>query len=165
MQKILIPSLLIILIFLCGCEKNSDVNPITQNISFTVETVFQNQEYCFSAQTDNNSNLKITVNFPENLKSLKLYFNADTVEMDFWGLKKEIPLSSFEEDSLFRMVYEGITTAKNAEELKLENDNFFTEFKIGSNYYKMLFGESGLPIGIRNTDNSLDIQFKSINLN
>ena len=153
--------LCLLLIFsLCACGNKTEAIPETKNLSFCVATVSQNTEYILSATTNQNSQLHLTVENPENIANLKMFFCGDTVKINYLDLEKEIPLVSLHPDSVFRILYEGILKASETENLSIEDDKYFIPFSVETEDYFIYFGQSGLPLEIKAKDNETRILIK-----
>lgn len=156
--------LLLLIFFLCGCEDITQAKPETRNLSFTAVTVFENTEYVLSCNTDENSNLHLTVNKPDNIANLKMFFADKNVKIDYLELEKEIPLNSLESASVLRILYEGILKASKTENLLVEDDIYFVPFSLQGENYFFYFGQSGLPLEIKSKDNKLQIFIKGVTI-
>ncbi len=157
--------LFLLLVFsLCACENKTESKPETKNLSFTATTVSENTEYLLSANTDENSGLYLTVENPESMANLKMFFSKETVKINYLDLEKEIPVDSLQTDSVFRILYEGILKASKTENLSVENDKYFIPFSVDDKEYLIYFGQSGLPFEIKSKDNKTQILIKSASI-
>ena len=161
MRKIVI--CLGLILCLTSCRQAEEVVPQTANLGFCVHTVWNKTEYVLDGETDQNSNLSFSVTEPEELKNLKFFLKDDKVTVRYLDLEKEIPLKSFEEDSPFRVVYEGFKSAENPEKVYTENGEYFTEFSLGKEDYRFTFSQGGLPISISTSKENL-IMFKGLRI-
>lgn len=161
MRRLLLCSLLL-LFFLCACSSVSTVKPETENLAFTVVGVFDNIEYILSATTDDSSNLTLTVQNPENLANLKLCFTADTVKLNYLDLEKHISTESFGEYSFIRILYEGFLNASKTQSLEFQNDEYFLDYKIENQNFRIYFGSSGLPLKIEGENTEIIIKGATI---
>ncbi len=154
---------LLLLIFcaflLVGCKDTGGVTVNTKNLAFTVESDFKNTAYLFSATTDSEGRLALTVNEPESIENFKLFFNDDSVRLNYLELENEIPLKSLEENSVFMILYEGF---KDFSSPQFRENEFFTEFNVGNEKYEFYFAESGLPLYIKGDD--AVIYFKGVRI-
>lgn len=158
MRKLILCLLLIL--SLCACENKTEAKPETENLSFSVTTVLQNTEYILSATTNHNSELHLTVKNPENIADLKMHFGNKKVKINYLDLEKEISIDALQADSVFRILYEGISKASKTENLSIEDDKYFIPFSIENRDYFFYFGQSGLPFEIKAKDNETHILIK-----
>ena len=159
MRKIIIP--LIFILILCSCSKNSNVKPVTGNLSFTLQSVLNNNEYIIDAKTDSDSNLSLSFKAPENLKNLKMHIKDYNITVNFMDLEKEIPLKSVEEDSPISIIFEAVNTALKTEKLDFKDNEYLCDFNVKNSDYSFIFSQSGLPLSIKKNDENL-ILFKSV---
>ena len=158
MRKLILCLLLIL--SLCACENKTEAKPEIKNLSFCVATVSQNTEYFLSATTDENSNLHLTVNTPKDIADLKMFFCDKKVNVNYLGLEKEISIDALQADSVFTVLYKGISKASKTENLLIEDDKYFIPFSVENKDYFFYFGQSGLPLEIKSKDNETQIIIK-----
>lgn len=157
LRKLLLLNI-IICFFLCGCQNKTNFTPKTNNLIFTVET----DSYVFNAATDKNSNLNISIIAPENIANFKYIFKPDDVTINYLNLTKEIPLKSFEEDSVFKIIYLGFLYANKQSEFYFNNDEISLKYSVNDKDFQLFFSESGLPLKIESTDKKTEILFKGM---
>ncbi len=159
MRKIII--CLSLLILLTSCKSAEEIKPKTQNLRFTLHTVWNKTEYILNGETDDISRLFLSVTSPKGLENFKISSDFQSVKINYLDLEKEIPLKAIEEDSPLRVIFEGIKSARTNTEMFEKNEEFFTEFSLKSSNYRFVFTESGLPISIKGENNNLII-FKGL---
>ncbi len=162
MKKILLTFILIC--FLCSCSKNVTVKPQTQNLTFDINCTLKKEPYSFLVQSDNNSNLTITIKKPDTLKNFKMNFQDEICQIDYLGLKKELPLDSFEKESVLRIFYEGFSKSKYTSELVFQDNEYFLEYRFNENKYRFYFSQKGLPLSIKGVDNDKEILIKGVTI-
>ncbi len=160
MRKLLLSFILIF--SLCACSPASTVKPETKNLTFTAVGVFDETEYILSAGTDENSNLSISVQNPENLANLKLSFTPNNVMLNYLNLEKTLSLDSLSEFSFFRILYEGILNASETQCLELKDDEYFFTYLVSDEKFTFYFGQSGLPLKIEGKN--IEIIIKGISI-
>ncbi len=162
MKKLFLPFL--ILCFICGCSKTTTVKPQTQNLKFNIECTTNKEKYAFSAHSDNNSNLTLTVKKPETLENLKIIFSNTTNKIEFLGLEKELPLDNLEKESVLRIFYEGFLKSKYTSELVFQENEYFLEYRFNENKYRFNFSQNGLPLSIKGVGNDINILIKGVKI-
>lgn len=163
MPKKALPTIIFLLIFLCSCKESVDFTPTLRQIEFTVQTVWKDTNYLFSVVTDNELNATVTVQEPTAIEGLKMTFSPQTVKTEYRGIKNELPLSAFDESSLFAVVYSILLqTDKSQNKIERQEENILIPCEITGTDYRIYFSETGLPLKIESPDTT--ILFKGISI-
>lgn len=91
-------------------------------------------------------------------------FQDEICQIDYLGLKKELPLDSFEKESVLRIFYEGFSKSKYTSELVFQDNEYFLEYRFNENKYRFYFSQKGLPLSIKGVDNDIEIFFKGVTI-
>ena len=163
LQKLVIP--LILIISLCSCNTANTTKPFKENISFTLQGMWNNTEYSFYGKTQDNSKLILKILSPERFKDCEVILSGDNISFDYLGLKIEDSIFNLQPESPFRCLAKGFNTAFSEEtQTVLKNDKIFFTFKLNSTDYNFYFGATGLPIEISEKNENNFLQFKNVTI-
>lgn len=150
-KSLLFISLSVVLLF-CSCAQKSKLKPISDSFAFTAIAKWDNTEFEIDTAVYSEETV-FTIKSPEKIRNLKLAFSGDSVNLYYLGLEKSFNISQIEPSSPVRIIYEGLSCAKdeNSEITKKETE-YFLKYSVANNQYLLYFSETGLPIKI--TDKS-----------
>ncbi len=151
MKKLLIIFPLIFIF--CSCSSPTEFAPITANLTFTAVTEINNVSYNLLCNTDQASNLTVTVSEPESNKDFEYAFSHSDITLKYLDLEKKITVEDLSADSPVRIIYEA---------LKAPIKNETADFKISGKSFTIFFAQSGLPLKIEGE--SLTVIFKGITI-
>ncbi|MBO5089651.1 MAG: hypothetical protein J6C27_01900 [Clostridia bacterium] len=157
MKKILC---IISLVLLVGCNAESNIKPVTRNISFTAEMTYYNEYYEMAAEIYNNGDAKISLTHPEELSGLTFNIKNNDVIAEFNGIKIET------DDSYKTAAVNFLYSAFKAENQKVNenNDRFFTKGKCDGGEYTMYISGTGLPLKICDSADRFEIIIKNLTI-
>ncbi len=144
-------------LLLVGCAAESDIKPVTRNISFTAEMTYFNEYYEMVAEVDENGDAKISLTHPEELSGLTFNIKNGDLIAEFNGIKIEA------DDSYKTAAVNFLYSAFKAEEPKVykNNNRFFTKGKCDGGEYTMYISGTGLPLKICDSADRFEIVIKN----
>ncbi len=160
MQKLLIPFLIVSLLTFSGCKKTSTVKPKFDNLFFTVDVLWETQNFVYSATTEN-SQLFLTSVSPENQKNTKIAIKNDTLTFNYLGLEKSISSGQIPQNSFLNILRLAFNTKENVIN---ENNSYYIKLTDDKNEYLLFITQSGLPLKIICSDSENQILFKGVTI-
>ncbi len=151
---------IISLFLLAGCTAESNIKPVTRNITFTAEMTYYNEYYEMAVEIYTNGDAKISLTHPEELKGLTFNIKNGGLSAEFDGIKIET------DDSYKTAAVNFLYSAFKNEEQKVykNDDRFFTKGKCDSGEYTMYISGTGLPLKICDSADRFEIIIKNITM-
>ncbi len=162
MKKFVVLPLLTVFV-LCGCAKPKNITPVLNNISFTSNILYEDQEFLCDVSIIENK-ISCTVNSPEQLKGLAFNVDQNNLSAEFMGLSYEYDLNSLPHGSIIKILFKILNDVTELEVLSTEKN---CEIKGSTDGYKyeFVFSPSGLPIILKFENLDLQIKFNNVVIN
>lgn len=150
----------LILLLLCGCTKTKQVEPILNNISFTAQIEYGDDNFvCDTTLADNALNLIVVE--PSEIGGLTLSFTKDSAQAEFNGITFNPDLDSIPQGAIAKVLLAVLNDVK-AKTITCVDKNCEITSKVDDYKYKFIFSPSGLPILLEIDNLDLKINFNNV---
>lgn len=153
-------ALLFPLLLLVGC--GGRVKPVCRNIGFNINYQKNNQDYSVFCSVDNLGNLTATINSPQEIAGLKVFFSDNTTKTEYLGLTQErVQGESF---FLLNNIYTVFLNLENAK--PVSKDGMFTAvLDANGQNCKVTITNMGIPIKLEFSENETELEIKNLTFN
>ena len=155
----------LVLLLLCGCADNKTVAPVLDNISFTAQIDYGDNEFVGNA-TLSNDTINLTVTEPQEIKDLILKLDKNGVTAEFKGVTYTPDINSLPQGAIAQVLYNVLNDIAASQDTAIcDEENCVIKNKINGYDYEFTFSPSGLPISLEIDDLDLEIKFKNVTVN
>lgn len=161
-KKILV--LPLILLTLCGCLEKRTVMPILNDITFTAEIDYGEDEFVCDLFVSDGA-LKVILNEPEEIKDLTLIVNKNGVTAEFKGVTYTPDINSMPQGAFVKLLFNILNDISNNDSLVCDDENCKITGRLDGYEYEFTFSPSGLPISLYIDQIDLKIDFKNVTVN
>ncbi len=160
MKKLMVLPLVLVFIFLfCGCADNKAVKPLLENITFTMQIVYENSIILCDAELEKSA-LKLTVFEPKTIKGFTLVIDKNGCNARFGDITYDFQ----KHNDLGNIIYNIIQEAKSKKDIKINAKNAIIKGKIDGCNYEFAFSPAGLPLSLKTENPKLKINFKNVTI-
>lgn len=150
----------LLLVFLCGCSKSTQVKPVLDNISFEAEISYGDDNFvCDTILQENN--LSLSVIEPDEINGLSLTLDENSVKAEFNGLSFEPDINSIPQGAVAKVFFAILNDAEG-KLLDYNEQNCVLNGIAAENKYQFIFSPKGLPISLTVDELDLKINFKNV---
>lgn len=154
----------IVLLLLCGCAEQKAVTPVLDNISFTAEIDYGDNEFAANATLAEDA-LNLVVTKPQEIKDLTLDITKNGVTAEFKGVTYTPEISSLPEGAIAQVLYNILNDIAGNKTANCDEENCVIKSQVNGYEYEFTFSPSGLPISLQIGDLDLEIKFKNVTVN
>ncbi len=151
------------LLMLCGCAPKSTVAPILENISFTAEIDYGDDEFTADVKLMQDA-LNLVVTEPQEIKDLTLDITQNGVMAEFKGVTYTPDINSLPQGAIVQVLYEVLNDIRQNTAV-CDEENCNISGKAEGYKYDFEFSPSGLPISLTVDGLDLEIDFKNVTVN
>ncbi len=153
------------LLVLCGCTQKSTVAPILENISFTAEIDYGDNEFTADAKLAQDA-LNLVVTEPQEIKDLTLNITKNGVTAEFKGVTYTPDINSLPQGAIVQVLYRVLNDIRASQNTAVcDEENCNISGKAEGYKYDFEFSPSGLPISLAVDELDLEIDFKNVTVN
>ncbi len=153
---------MLILLLMCGCTAQKQVSPVIDNISFTADITYVEQNYVCDA-TILDSTLNLCVIEPENIKGLSLKIDKNGVTAEFKGIEHAMDVNSLPQNAVIQILFKILNDITD-KTIDVSRENCEITGNIDGNKYLFVFSPSGLPISLKIDNLDIEIKFNNVTL-
>ena len=136
-----------ILVLNTGCKKSSAVTAVTTGLSFIARISYENNIIECSAVINKDGVAEITVIKPTSIAGLTATLDGNTA-LTYNGLTHTLSGHLPEQNPIY-LIYEILSHAeKQKNQVKKQDNSYILEGETDNTEYRIILGESGLPIKI-----------------
>lgn len=162
-------TLSLIAVLLCGlsaCKKpETSLTPVTKGISFSCSLTYYNECYEGNAQIDDDGVMALTLTAPASLDGLAFVFDGDNATATYKGLSYGYRLSSVPEGMAVSTLYQILRDTFDPEaQVILQDDLYCMTGKTASADYRIVFGQTGLPISASAPETGFTVSFQNVTI-
>ena len=163
MKKAVI-SVLMLIVFLCGCGgKNKSAIPVTKGVSFIADVTYYTECYTCEVAVDEKGIMTATVTSPEELSGVKLKFDGENVTAEYLGLTYTLKTDTMPLGNVALSIYTVFThIAENGLTAEQDESNCIIENEIEGEKYEFIFAPSGLPLELKMPQKELKVIFNNV---
>ena len=167
MRKFICLIFSLVFIVLCGCDnKNNQVTAITSGLSFTALVEYKNEEYEFKVTIPKDSVMTAEIISPKRIKGSIFEFSNSNLLFRCDDLEYKTSLQNLPENFPVGFVYSVFCDiAEKSQQVQIQNDQHFISGKTQNFNYKLLLGNTGLPIKITDNKNNITAIIKQATIN
>ena len=155
----------LILLLICGCAEKKSVTPVLNDISFTTEIDYGDDEFMANAELTQDA-LKLVVTEPQEIKGLTLNITKNGVTAEFKGVTYTPNINSMPEGAIIQVLYNVLSDVRTSQNTAVcDEENCEIKGKVDSYEYEFEFSPSGLLISLDIDNLDLDIKFKNVTIN
>ena len=139
-----------------GYNKGPDVTVVTSGLSFVAKLSYMKNIYDYSVIIDKNG--KTTINYisKSDEPGTDYIFEDDTVIYSYNGLEYKTDISAIPDNSIADFIYTVFKECKNIQnKVYFKNQEYYIKGETDKYKFKMVVGQTGLPIKI--TDSKMGI--------
>ncbi len=156
----LIPFIVLLLFSFSGCKKASAVEPKFNNLSFTVDALWDDVHYIFDGSVKENR-LYLTAISPETQRNIKIAIKEQELTFNYLDLEKILSANQLPKNSVLSVLLSCFTEKNN---VYCENDRYYIKLKDDRKDYIFYITQSGLPLKICEEKGNNQILFKGITI-
>ena len=159
-------SVLMILMLLCGCSKNTKTStPVTKGISFTADVTYYNENYTCDVDVNEEGIMSAKVTYPEELKGVSLRFDGETVTAEYLGLTYTLKTDTMPLGNVALSIYKVFTDVTEKGLMAEQNEgNCIIENEVNGEKYEFTFSPSGLPLELKIPDKEFQVVFNNVTI-
>lgn len=144
----------IILINLCGCKSNSEVEATVSDISFTAEADYGGKKLEYAVKIDSAGNTETEILKSGKPSGFKVLNDGVNTVFTLDGIEHKTSLSSLPEGIITDLFYICFKDAAG-KPVQADENSFLVEGNTDKYNYKITLGETGLPLKL--TESNLNI--------
>ncbi len=152
------------LLLLCGCAQNKTATPILNNISFTAEIDYDENEFVADITVAEEA-LNLAVIEPQEINGLILNITKNGVAAEFKGVSYTPDISSLPQGAVVQILYNILNDISSGKTASCDNENCTITGRVDGYKYEYEFSPSGLPISLKVDALNLEIDFKNVTIN
>ncbi len=154
----------LVLLLLCGCAQSKTATPILNNISFTVEIDYGENEFVADVAVAEDD-LNLAVIEPQEINGLILNITKNGVTAEFKGISYTPDISSLPQGAIIKVLYNILSDISSGKTASCDNENCKITGRVDGYKYEFEFSPSGLPISLNVYALDLEIDFKNVSIN
>ncbi len=155
-------ALSLVLLTFCGCAQKNIVSPVLDNISFTAEIDYGDNELTADAKLTQGA-LNLIVAEPQVIKDLTLNITNNGVTVEFKGVTYTPDINSLPQGAIAEVLYDVINDIGVSQNTVVcVEENCKIKGSVNGYEYEFTFSPSGLPISLSIDELDLDIEFKNV---
>lgn len=167
MKKILTVLLVITIVFaITGCNgKKTDIVPVTKGISFTAQIDYYNECYECLVTVNDKNDMIIELTSPDTVKGMTFNFKDNDVTVKYNDLQYKYSLDSMPEGVVCSYIYQIFNnTMEDNVDVMSDKDCYYIQGETKNCKYKMILGETGLPIEIKENESGMNVTLKNVSV-
>lgn len=158
-------ALTIALLTVSGCAQKSAVTPVLDNISFTAEIDYGDNEFTADATLAQDV-LNLVVTEPQEIKDLTLNITKNGITAEFKGVKYTPDINSLPQGAIVQVLYEVLSDIRASQNTAVcDEENCEIKSQANGYEYEFTLSPSGLPISLTVDQLDLEIDFKNVTVN
>ncbi len=155
-------ALSIVLVMLCGCAHKNNVTPVLDNISFTAEIDYGDNEFTADVSVTQDA-INLVVTEPQEIKDLSLNITPNGITAEFKGVTYTPDVGSLPQGAIAQVLYEVFNDIRASQDTAIcDEENCEISSQANGYKYEFTFSPSGLPISLKVDQLDLDIDFKNV---
>jgi len=156
----------LILVTLCGCSNGGTaVTAISKGISFNAEIKCENENYEFKVKIPENSNMILETVSPKKIAGSVFKISNSGATFVCGEIEHKTSLESLPKSSPVGFIYSVFSDiASRPVEAEFENDEYFITGETANYDYKLILGNTGLPIKIYDNKNNITAIIKEASI-
>ncbi len=162
LKKLLVLPLAFLLF--CGCAKSKTATPVLNNISFTAQINYGENEFVADTTVIDNA-LNLVVIEPQEIRDLTLIATKNGVTAEFKGVSYALDISSLPQGAVVQVLFNILNDISSGKTATCNEENCEITGKVDGYKYEFEFSPSGLPISLKVDEFDLDVNFKNITVN
>ncbi len=148
-----------------GCSPENRVIPVLNNIEFTANIDYFNENYSCNTTIDADSVVRFEVIEPQIIEGMILIFDDSTVTAEYKGIVYTPKTETMPVSGVAFTIYNILIDAKNDAETVFEKGkNCTVSGEVGNYKYTFTFSPSGLPISLVIPDESFKVTFENVKI-
>lgn len=144
----------------CGCSNQDKTTTSLNNISFTANITYNDSNYICDV-TLNNSDFKLIVNQPHEIKGYTIKSENDNITAEFMGISYHPELSDLPHGAVLKILL-NIFDDASKKSVSSGGENCEITGKVNQYKYNFIFSPSGLPKTLECENLSLKIEFYDV---
>ena len=153
----------LVLLLLCGCSQTETATPILNNISFTAQIEYGENDYICDVMVADNT-LNLTVTEPQEIKGLTLIVSENGIMAEFNGISYAPDISTLPQGAVVQVLYNVLKDVADNKTADCDDENCEITGRIDDYKYTFVFAPSGLPISLEIEGLDLEILFNNVTL-
>lgn len=161
-KKLFALSIVSVMLCCCGCVQKGNVTPVLDNISFTAEIDYGDNEYTADVSIAQDT-LNLVVTAPQEIKDLTLSVTKNGITAEFKGVAYDSKIDSLPQGAIAQVLYGVINDIRASQDAAIcDEENCEINSQANGYKYEFTFSPSGLPINLKVDKLDLDIDFKNV---
>lgn len=151
---------LLLLLFLCGCSKSKQIEPVLNNITFTAQIQYGDENFvCDTALSDNT--LKLAVVEPNEIEGLTLTVDKEVIQAEFNGISFNPDIDSIPQGAIIKTLFSVLSDVRG-KKIECVDKNCEVSGNTDGYKYNFVFSPNGLPISLLIDNIDLKINFSNV---
>ncbi len=156
-MKVRLLCVVISLLFLVGCANGKSEIKSLGDMTFTVDISYKDDNYKCNGTIINNK-LTLEIQEPSSIRGLKITFNEEEILIEHLGLRENIPIEKFPENSPLMLFNSAILQIENGDLDASDKRNYKVRGEIENEKFEFVLSPAFLPISV----DILNLDFKAI---
>ena len=158
-MKRILPSLLVVLLLLCGCNKRAQVKVSTTSLNLRTVISYRESVYEGIFQSDENGNCSFSFLSPDSLDGFAIIAQDGEIKMQYGDIIYNVPSSDTYASVFLYEIYEVLRDIPNKTAVNFTNEKVLYEGDINGRAYTLEFDPQGNPVSLSMKSLDLIVNF------